>query len=124
MPIPLVFHRLFRRLAILLFAGLTSMLWVPDSPWSDGLVVRAQENQTVRLISRERGMPIDPIQEVSFEEGDEPVLPGVTLNAGDDWLKNLPVTIKNVSIMRRTSLESKSSFFFSIRETVLKDAHA
>jgi hypothetical protein len=55
-------------------------------------------------------MPIDPIQVVSLKEGEEPVIPGVAFDASDIWLKNLSVTIKNVSIKDITRVEVDFAF--------------
>ena len=52
----------------------------------------------------------DPINVSDFKEGNDPVTPGVPIKAGDDWLKNISLTIKNVSPKNITRVEVRLLF--------------
>jgi hypothetical protein len=49
------------------------------------------------MIFTQYPLPIDPIDVSNFKEGNDAVPPGIPIKAGEDWLKNVSLTIKNVS---------------------------
>jgi hypothetical protein len=49
------------------------------------------------MIFTQYPMRFDPIQVSNFKEGNDSVTPGIPIQAGEDWLKNFSLTVKNVS---------------------------
>lgn len=62
------------------------------------------------MIFTQYPMPFDPIRVSDFKEGNDPVTPGIPIKAGEDWLKNISLTIKNVSPKDITLVEVRLLF--------------
>jgi hypothetical protein len=57
------------------------------------------------MIFTQHLLSTDPIHVSDFKEGNDPVTPGMPIKAGDDWLKDISFTIKNVSPKDITRVE-------------------
>jgi hypothetical protein len=68
-------------------------------PQSTMFKVKAQNAQGLpaRMIIAEHPNPIEPLRVVNFKFGEETVVPGTAFSAGDDWLANMSVTVKNAT---------------------------
>jgi hypothetical protein len=55
------------------------------------------------------GPSTDPIDVIGVKEGVTPIAPGVPFTAGDDWLKKLSLTMKNVTGKQPSPLAPRGS---------------
>lgn len=62
------------------------------------------------MIFTQYRVPFDPIHVSDFKEGTEPVTPGIPIKADENWLKNISLTIKNVSPKNITRVEVQLLF--------------
>lgn len=105
-------------IGVSLFALFSGTLWSDGALESIKPLAHGQADQTSAYPDRMVVLPDQyqadgyhpPVEFVTIKEGSEPVISRVSFKAGDDWLKNLSITVKNVSTKNIVRVEVHLTF--------------